>query len=100
MPIVDVVSKRIIPVADYTGLYLLKEPQLNEWALFDTSDMLDQQYDNHWCTYTIFNSTAKAGLEEIDFSGESLSCKGLKKVIRFLQICGHTKSLMVYRARI
>jgi SAM-dependent methyltransferase len=38
--------KRIIPVANYTGVYPLNAEQLKEWALLDTFDMLAPKYDH------------------------------------------------------
>jgi 2-polyprenyl-3-methyl-5-hydroxy-6-metoxy-1,4-benzoquinol methylase len=37
--------KRMIPVANYSGVYPLDERQLREWALLDTFDMLAPKYD-------------------------------------------------------
>ncbi|MBV9726549.1 MAG: class I SAM-dependent methyltransferase, partial [Gammaproteobacteria bacterium] len=37
--------KRLIPVANYTGVYPLNRTQLKEWALLDTFDMLAPEYD-------------------------------------------------------
>lgn len=80
VPIVGVVLKRIIPVADYTGRYPLNERQLNEWALLDTFDMLSPQYDSPQSASTIRNWMAKAGLEEIDvFQANLLVVRGVKK---------------------
>jgi SAM-dependent methyltransferase len=80
VPIVGVVLKRIIPVADYTGRYPLNERQLNEWALLDTFDMLGPQYDSPQSASTIRNWMAKAGLEEIDvFQANLLVVRGVKK---------------------
>jgi len=80
VPIVGVVLKRIIPVADYTGRYPLNERQLNEWALLDTFDMLGPQYDSPQSASTIRNWMVKAGLEEIDvFQANLLVVRGVKK---------------------
>jgi SAM-dependent methyltransferase len=46
LPILGRIFKRIVPVADYTGVYPLSEQQLREWALLDTFDMLSPTYDN------------------------------------------------------
>ena len=37
--------KRLVPVADYEGLYPLEETQRAEWALLDTFDWLSPTYD-------------------------------------------------------
>jgi Methyltransferase domain len=38
--------KRLLPVANYTGVYPLNANQLKEWALLDTFDMLAPKYDH------------------------------------------------------
>jgi SAM-dependent methyltransferase len=45
IPGVGLYLKRIIPVANYTGVYPLNAEQLKEWALLDTFDMLAPKYD-------------------------------------------------------
>ncbi len=45
IPYIGKIVKRIIPVADYTGIYPLTCIQLKEWALLDTFDMLAPAYD-------------------------------------------------------
>jgi SAM-dependent methyltransferase len=37
--------KRLVPVANYAGVYPLDARQLREWALLDTFDMLAPEYD-------------------------------------------------------
>lgn len=46
IPVLGRLLKRLIPIADYTGIYLLSAHQLKEWALLDTFDMLAPEYDN------------------------------------------------------
>jgi SAM-dependent methyltransferase len=38
--------KRLVPVANYTGILPLDREQLKEWALLDTFDMLAPKYDH------------------------------------------------------
>jgi 2-polyprenyl-3-methyl-5-hydroxy-6-metoxy-1,4-benzoquinol methylase len=38
--------KRLIPIADYTGVHPLSKSQLEEWALLDTFDWFAPEYDN------------------------------------------------------
>ena len=45
-PGVGAYLKRLIPVANYTGVYPLNAEQLKEWALLDTFDMLAPKYDH------------------------------------------------------
>ena len=45
VPAIGRFLKRLIPVANYTGVYPLNREQLREWALLDTFDMLAPEYD-------------------------------------------------------
>jgi SAM-dependent methyltransferase len=72
--------KRLVPVADYTGIYPLDKRQLEEWALLDTFDMLGPQYDSPQRASTIKKWMAAAGLEEIDvFQANLLVVRGVKR---------------------
>lgn len=46
VPLLGKILKRLIPIADYTGIYPLNKKQLLEWAILDTFDMLSPEYDN------------------------------------------------------
>ena len=46
IPIVGKYLKKLIPVADYTGIFELSKEQLNEWALMDTYDMLMPEFEH------------------------------------------------------
>jgi SAM-dependent methyltransferase len=46
IPLIGVYLKRIIPVANYSGILPLNNKQLKEWALLDTFDWLGPEYDN------------------------------------------------------
>lgn len=46
IPALGKVLKRLLPIADYTGVYPLNAQQIKEWALLDTFDMLAPEYDN------------------------------------------------------
>ena len=71
--------KRIVPVADYTGVYLLDKRQLEEWALMDTFDMLGPQYDNPQSERKIRQWMEKAGLKKVDvFHASLLVVRGVK----------------------
>lgn len=79
VPVVGVVLKRFIPVADYTGIYPLGKYQLIEWALLDTFDMLSPQYDRSQSATTIRNWMASAGLQQIEvFQANLLVVRGVK----------------------
>jgi len=46
LPFLGLLLMRLIPVANYNGVYSLSRNQLNEWALLDTFDMLAPKFDN------------------------------------------------------
>jgi SAM-dependent methyltransferase len=52
-PALGRVLKRLVPVADYTGIFPLTDHQLKEWALLDTFDMLAPTYDNPQTVATV-----------------------------------------------
>lgn len=80
VPFVGRLLKRLVPVADYTGIYPLDKRQLEEWALLDTFDMLGPQYDSPQTAATIRNWMAGAGLVEIDvFHATLLVVRGIKR---------------------
>lgn len=66
LPLAGRYVKRIVPVADYTGIYPLDERQLREWALLDTFDMLGPQYDSPQTVATIKKWMVTAGLKRIE----------------------------------
>ncbi len=71
--------KRIVPVADYTGIYPLDERQLQEWALLDTFDMLGPQYDSPQTAVTINKWMSSAGFNRIEvFQANLLVVRGRK----------------------
>lgn len=58
VPLLGRFLSRLIPVANYTGIYPLTDQQLREWALLDTFDMLAPAYDSPQTS-----TTAKAWME-------------------------------------
>lgn len=46
IPLLGKALKRLIPIADYTGIYPLNKDELLNWAILDTFDMLSPEYDN------------------------------------------------------
>ena len=58
--------KRLVPCADYTGIYDLTPKQLEEWALLDTFDMLAPRYDNPQNAHSIQEWFTRAGLQDVD----------------------------------
>jgi len=66
VPLLGRVLKRIVPVADYTGVFPLSEKQLKEWALLDTFDMLAPTYDNPQSATTVRQWFDEAGLLDVE----------------------------------
>jgi SAM-dependent methyltransferase len=64
IPGVGKVLKRVVPVADYTGLYELNDKQLSEWALLDTFDWLSPRYDQPQRRDVVTRWIAAAGFRE------------------------------------
>lgn len=66
VPVAGPFLKRLVPVANYAGVYPLDETQLQEWALLDTFDMLAPCYDSPQSVDTIKRWMADAGLREVE----------------------------------
>ena len=58
--------KRLIPVADYDGIFPLTKEQLREWALLDTFDALGPQFDSPQTFETVRRRFEEAGLINIE----------------------------------
>ena len=58
--------KRMIPVADYTGVYPLNAQQMKEWALLDTFDMLAPHYDKPQSAGRVRRWLEAAGLAHVE----------------------------------
>lgn len=58
--------KRLVPVANYDGIYELDETQLREWALLDTFDMLAPAYDQPQTAANVRGWLEEAGLDEVE----------------------------------
>lgn len=65
-PIIGKYLKRMVPVADYRGIYPLSSKQLDEWALLDTFDMLAPAYDYPQTKNTLVMWMKKAGFVNIE----------------------------------
>ena len=66
VPLVGRVLKRLVPVADFTGIFPLSEQQLKEWVLLDTFDMLSPTYDSPQSAATVqcwFEEAKLVGIE-------------------------------------
>jgi hypothetical protein len=66
VPLVGCLLKRLLPIADYTGIFPLSKRQLQEWALLDTFDMLAPEYDNPQSSKTVRLWLEKAGLVDVE----------------------------------
>lgn len=65
VPLLGRLLKRLVPVADYTGIYPLTDQQLREWALLDTFDMLAPAYDNPQSVATVLRWFDEAKLMDV-----------------------------------
>jgi SAM-dependent methyltransferase len=59
---------RVLLVADYGGIYDLSEEMLEEWAIFDTFDMLSPAYDSPQTLDTVDQWFNEARLKNIEVS--------------------------------
>jgi 2-polyprenyl-3-methyl-5-hydroxy-6-metoxy-1,4-benzoquinol methylase len=66
VPVVGRLLKRIVPVANYSGILPLSEEQLLEWALLDTFDWLSPKYDNPQTSATVQDWLEVAGCTNIE----------------------------------
>lgn len=69
-------------IADYRGVYPLKEEHLLEWAILDTFDMLSPRYDYPQTLATVQAWFARAGLEEVEvhYGHNGIEGRGRKPV--------------------
>lgn len=80
-PLIGKGLKRLIPVADYAGVYPLPPHQLREWALLDTFDMLAPAYDNPQTAKTVLRWLKGANLNDIEILHEGhLVGRGTKPI--------------------
>ena len=78
---IGVILRRLIPVANYEGVYPLSESQLYEWALLDTFDWLSPVYDNPQTRATVHKWAEQAALCDVQvLRAGHLVVRGLKEV--------------------
>ena len=65
IPVAGDLLRRVVPVANYDGIYPLSDPQLLEWALLDTFDMLAPAYDQPQTAATARRWLEQSGLRDI-----------------------------------
>jgi SAM-dependent methyltransferase len=71
--------RKLIPVANYENVYPLTEPQILEWALLDTFDLLSPAYDNPQTSRAVHSWLNKAKLEKAEvLRMEQLVVRGRK----------------------
>jgi ubiquinone/menaquinone biosynthesis C-methylase UbiE/uncharacterized protein YbaR (Trm112 family) len=66
IPVLGKVLQRLVPIANYNGIYPLTQLQQEEWALLDTFDMLGPQYDSPQSPRTIRRWMVEAGFSDIE----------------------------------
>ncbi len=66
IPAVGRYARRLLPVANYEGMYGLDQKQLREWAVLDTFDMLAPTYDRPQTPRALAQWTRHAGLESVE----------------------------------
>ena len=70
---------RLVPVANYAGVYPLNERQLQEWALLDTFDWFSPRYDRPQNARTLEKELRATGLEGVEvFRAGHLTGQGRK----------------------
>lgn len=66
VPIVGKGLRRLVPVANYYGIYPLNDQQQFEWSLLDTFDWLSPRYDNPQTTASVKSWMEEAEVAEIE----------------------------------
>jgi SAM-dependent methyltransferase len=66
VPIMGTVLKKMVPVANYTGIFPLRPEQNLEWALLDTFDWLSPEYDHPQTAATLRRWFQEVKLTDIE----------------------------------
>jgi SAM-dependent methyltransferase len=66
IPAVGRYAQRLLPIANYEGLYGLDQRQLHEWAVLDTFDMLAPTFDQPQTPRALATWTQQARLEAVE----------------------------------
>lgn len=69
IPVLGAGLKRLVPVANYDGIYPLSSKQQLEWALLDTFDNLAPEFDQPQAARTVKSWFVGAGLKDIEVFG-------------------------------
>ena len=79
VPFFGRILQRLVPVANYHGIYPLNNIQHKEWSLLDTFDMLSPKYDSPQSKKTINRWMNEAGFSEIEvLHATLLVARGIK----------------------
>ena len=71
---------RLVPFANYKGIYPLNNTQLLEWGILDTFDMLSPTYDKPQSRKTLTNWLLDEGFEDVSsIHSTLLVARGTKK---------------------
>jgi SAM-dependent methyltransferase len=71
--------RRLVPVANYSGVFPLNESQLAEWALLDTFDWFSPQFDRPQSAEALQRWCMETGLQEFEVLRVGhLVCRGKK----------------------
>jgi len=83
VPVMGRYIRRLVPVANYEGVYPLSENQLLEWATLDTYDMLSPRYDQPQTPERLYAWLTEAGLEDVEvIEAGLLTGRGRKPALR------------------
>lgn len=66
VPVMGPVLRRLVPVANYEGIYPLRPDQLDEWALLDTFDWLSPTYDRPQTAWALRTWFKDAGFRDVE----------------------------------
>jgi ubiquinone/menaquinone biosynthesis C-methylase UbiE len=79
VPLIGKYLRRLVPVANYSGLLPLSKTQLKEWALLDTFDWLSPAFDNPQTPAKVVEWFRKSELKDIEiFRDGHLIGRGIK----------------------
>jgi hypothetical protein len=71
--------KRLVPVANYDGVFGLSQQQLLEWAVLDTFDWLGARYEYPQRPAVVRQWLGDAGLEQVEvFRSSHLAARGVR----------------------
>lgn len=86
IPLIGRYLRRLIPVANYQGVYPLSEELLLEWAVLDTYDWLSPRYDHPQTTATLRAWLMEADLQDADvFKVDHLTGRGRRSKLSVVE---------------